>query len=145
MTTIKKISKFELMDLVHIAYDGDTDLFEKYHIGKVNLQLAVLKTMVLIEDAAKKKKLSYYKIIHNKTPIGYFVTYDNCLYSFGVSIKYRCKDVLVKWWTQVKSVLGKTFEAMLYENNTRAISFLERQGMKIINKDANKVVTLLNI
>jgi len=145
MITIKKISKSELPKLVGISYERDEELFEKYHIGKMNFPQAVLSTLDLIDDASKQLNLSYYKVIYQKQPIGYFVTFGNYLYSFGIAIKYRKKDILVGWFLAVKKVLGKQFRALLYENNTRAISHLEKQGMKIIDIDnETKIVTLQN-
>lgn len=145
MITIKKISKSELPKLVGIAYERDQELFEKYHVGKMNFPQAVLTTLDMIDDASKQFKLNYYKVIYQKQPIGYFVTFGNYLYSFGVSMQYRKKDILIGWFLSVKKVLGKQFRALLYENNTRAISHLEKQGMKIIDVDEEtKIVTLQN-
>lgn len=145
MITIKKISKSELPKLVAISYEKDEELFDKYHIGKMNFPQAVLSTLDLIDDASKELKLSYYKVVYQKQPIGYFVTFDGYLYSFGISMRFRKKDILVGWFVAVKKVLGLNFRAMLYENNTRAISHLEKQGMKVIDIDQEtKIVTLQN-
>lgn len=145
MITIKKISKSELPKLVAISYERDEDLFEKYHIGKMNFPQAVLSTLDLIDEASQQFKLSYYKVIYQKQPIGYFVTFGDYLYSFGISMKFRKKDILVGWFLGVRKVLGKQFKALLYENNTRAISHLEKQGMKIVDIDnETKIVTLQN-
>jgi len=145
MITIKKISKSELPKLVAISYEKDEELFDKYHIGKMNFPQAVLSTLDLIDDASQQLKLSYYKVVYQKQPIGYFVTFDGYLYSFGISMKFRKKDILVGWFVAVKKVLGLNFRAMLYENNTRAISHLEKQGMKVIDIDQEtKIVTLQN-
>jgi len=145
MITIKKISKSELPKLVAISYERDEELFEKYHIGKMNFPQSVLSTLDLIDEASQQFKLSYYKVIYQKQPIGYFVTFGDYLYSFGISMKFRKKDILVGWFLGVKKVLGKQFKALLYENNTRAISHLEKQGMKIVDIDnETKIVTLQN-
>ena len=145
MITIKKISKSELPKLVAISYERDEELFDKYHIGKMNFPQAVLSTLDLIDDASQKLNLSYYKVIYQKKPIGYFVTFGNYLYSFGIAMSYRKKDILVGWFLAVKKVLGKQFKAVLYQNNTRAISHLEKQGMKIVDIDEEtKIVTLQN-
>ena len=111
----------------------------------MNFPQAVLSTLDLIDEASKTFKLNYYKVIYQKQPIGYFVTFNNYLYSFGISMRHRKKDVLIGWFNEVKKTLGKEFLAMLYENNTRAISHLEKQGMKIVDIDnESKIVTLQN-
>jgi len=150
MITIKKISKSELPKLVAISYERDEELFEKYHsktmyVGKINFPQSVLATLDIIDDASQQFKLSYYKVIYQKQPIGYFVTFGDYLYSFGISMKFRKKDILVGWFLGVKKVLGKQFKALLYEHNTRAISHLEKQGMTIVDIDnETKIVTLQN-
>ena len=151
MITVKKISKAELPKLVEISYMGDDEMFDKYHnlvfdkVPYVNFYSAVLSTLQLIHETSKEIRCSYYKIIADKQPIGFFVTFDGYLYSFGMAMKYRKKEYLIQWFNSVKKVLGKNFRAMLYDNNTRAISHLEKQGMKIIDIDPEtKIVTLQN-
>jgi hypothetical protein len=106
---------------------------------------AVLSTLDLIDDASKKFKLSYYKLIYKKQPIGYFVIFGEYLYSFAIGMSFRKKEVLSRWFEEVKSELPPRFKAMLYENNTRAINHLQRQGMKIIDHDKEtNIITLQN-
>ncbi len=143
MITVKKISKTKLPELVALSYKDDQELFDKYHIAKLNFDGAVVSTLGLIHDASQKMILNYYKVIYKQQPIGYFVTFEGCLYSFGIAIKFRIKDVLIGWFESVKKVLGNHFRALLYENNTRAIDHLKKQGMKIFNIE-NNVVTLIN-
>jgi hypothetical protein len=60
-------------------------------------------------------------------------------------MKFRKKDILIGWFLGVRKVLGKQFKALLYENNTRAIFHLEKQGMTIVDIDnETKIVTLQN-
>lgn len=143
MIRIKKISFGHLYGLVQLAYENDKELFEKYHLSKMNLNDCVKSTMGLIEDVAQTKDLIYYKILWNNEPIGYFITYDNILYSYAVGVRFRKKNILIAWWAEIKKLLEPIFATGLYENNTRAISFLERQGM-IISERRDNIVTLLN-
>lgn len=150
MITVKKISKTEIPSLIALSYEGDTELFDKYcsanmRTDKVDFPIAVLNTLDIIDDVSKHYKLSYYKVIYQKKPIGYFVTFDGFLHSFAINKKYRNREVLVGWFEQVKKVLGKHFMCMLYDINTRAIKHLEKQGMKIVHRDDEyKTVTLQN-
>lgn len=152
MITIKKISKTEIPSLIATAYEGDTELLEKYYnlnrfnLGvKVDFPTAVLDTLDIIDEVSKAYKVSYYKVIYQKKPIGYFVTFDKFLHSFAINKKYRNREVLTGWFEEVKKVLGKHFICMLYEINTRAINHLQKQGMKIVHRDEEyKTVTLQN-
>jgi hypothetical protein len=97
-----------------------------------------------IHEASQEVKLDYYKVIYQKKPIGYFVTFDNFLYSFSINKKYRNKENLIGWFTQVKKVLGTPFQCVLYQNNTKAIDHLIKQGMvKYKDNDEDRVTTLV--
>lgn len=146
MIEIKKISLYELPPLIKISYENDLELFEKYHI-RPNMKLAecVSETFGMIKESSKLCDLTYYKILSKKQPIGFFITTYKRLYSFGIGMKFRRKAILSAWWVMVKTVLGDEFICSLYENNTRAISFLEKQGMEIAEKRAlDNSITLLN-
>lgn len=129
--------------LIRISYEGDNDLMDKYHIAKYDLDGAVKSTVQMVDDAEEVQPLKYHEVLLQKKAIGYFITFKNCLYSFGIGLKYRIKDILIEWFAEVKKELGDTFICMLYDNNTRAIHHLQKQGMKIIaiNKE-NKIITL---
>lgn len=146
MVTIKKISKAELPELIELSYEGDFDLFDKYHVVKTDFHGAVVVQLQMIHELAQEVDLSYYKVIFQKKPIGYFVTFDKFLYSFCINKKYRKKDVLMGWFQNVKKSLGKGFQTMLYKNNTRAIDHLVKQGMKIAdeNEENNTVILIYN-
>lgn len=144
IVTSKKISKTQLPKLIELSYLGDDDMLEQYHSGqKIDFFNAIIKELDYIHQASKKFDLSYYKLIYKQKPIGYFVTFDGFLYSFGIGKKNRSKEVLANWFSQVKRALGSQFISMLYSYNTRAIKHLERQGMTIIDEDIdNQTVTL---
>jgi hypothetical protein len=140
-----KISKHELKNLIEIGYSGDKELLEKYHVQKFEFSQAVNSTMGMIDQQSSMCDLKYFKIVYNKKPIGYFITGFNNLFSFAINIKYRKKDILVEWWQTVKKELGEYFDCNLFLNNTRAIKFLQKQGMKIFGiKREHNFVKLLN-
>lgn len=143
MIRVAKISFGQLPRLVELAYENDQDLFDKYHLKPMGLDDCVKSTMSLIEDVAAEKKLLYYKILWQNEPIGYFIIYDNVLYSYAIGVKYRKKNILVAWWEEIKKMMPDIFATGVYENNTRAIEFLEKQGMKVAERK-NNIVTLLN-
>lgn len=147
MITIKKISKAQLPKLVEASYLGDDELIEKYHhlspIGLPTKEMAIMATLQRIHEASQEVDLSYYKVIFEKKPIGYFVTFDNCLYSFCIAKRYRNREVLQRWFSNVKKVLGTPFQCVLYTHNTRAIKHLVKQGMEVKNIDEKNNLTTL--
>jgi len=145
MNTIKleKISIFELPLLVRISYDGDEDLLNKYHIEKFSLEDAVESTMGMIKETGDTIEMSYFKVVLGDEPIGYLAIFQNFLYSFGINIKYRTKEVILQYWELIKEVLNDGFITMLYPNNDRAINFLKKQGMSEVEDIEEGLITLI--
>lgn len=143
MITIKKISRIEVWSLVELSYQGDDDLFEKYHVAKMRFEDCVKCTIDMIEKVAREKNLVCYKIMFNKKAIGYMITFTDFLYSYAINIKFRKKNILTEWWKQVRKIMGRQFATGLYENNTRAIEFLKKQGMQFVGK-SNDILVFIN-
>lgn len=143
MLTIKKITTFELPKMVQIAYEGDEELLDKYHVEKFNLEEAVESTVFMVDLTSEQVPMRYFKVEKDDEPIGYIVTFQNNLYSFGINIKYRTKEVLIQFWEYIKDILGESFICMLYPNNSRAIEWLEKCGMEIVDGVEETAVTLL--
>jgi hypothetical protein len=143
MVHLKKISLPEVRKGIAIAYDGDQDLFDKYHVKQCDLFSAVMTTLEMIRETAAQRNLSYYKVVYKQIPIGYVVVFDDFLYSYGINKKFRKKEILIDWWDQVKKITGRKFFSMLYKNNKRAEQFLLKQGMKIHSED-EETITFYN-
>ena len=147
MVELVKISKFELPTVIKIAYEGDDDLLDKYHVDKYDIMGAVASTLHMIHKTVEWEdmEMDYFKVMYNETPIGYICTYPNNLYSFGINKEYRTKEILIDWWGKVVQQLGEGFITMLYPNNTRAINFLKKQGMKLVDDVEENCTTLIYI
>lgn len=130
MVELIKISFEELRDFVMVAYTQDDDLLNLYHVDKYNLEQAVDKTMEMIEITSKEVDMDYFGAVLNDDIIGYLCSFQNNLYSFGINKVYRNKLVLIEFWERIKEVLGNNFMTVLYPNNTRAINWAKKCGMK---------------
>lgn len=146
MIRLTKISLFELPELIHLCYKDDSDLLQKYHLAPMDLGSAIESTFGMIYTASRIKKLSNYKVLYQKQPIGYVVTYEgNFLYSYAIAPKFRKKNILIDWWHEIKKILDRDFATMVYDNNHRAVKFLEKNGMKVAARDNEKgIITLIN-
>jgi len=145
MIELNKISKFELRDLVEFSYKGDRELLDKYWGDDFSLDEAVNETMRMIDIVSQEAKMSYYAIEDDGHEIGYMCCIPNNLYSFGINIEYRTKRVKEEFWRVAKEVMGNSFICMLYPQNVRAIEFLKKMGMKVVDGVEQNCVTLLNI
>lgn len=131
MIRLIEIPKSELKEYVQLAYIGDEELLSKYHIDNFTLLEAVNSTMDMVDVSAKTLRLTFFKVIFNDSSIGYVVVSGNHLYSFAIAIEYRTKQILKEWWQRVTEILGQQFTCLLFSNNTRAIDYMKKRGMKI--------------
>lgn len=145
MIELKKISNFELKPLVEIAYRGDSDLLDKYWGEDFNLEDAINETMWMVNEVSKEADMSYYSVLLDDFEIGYVCCFPHNLYSFGININHRIKDNLIEFWGKVKEIMENSFICMLFPQNERAIEFLKKQGMKIVDGVEQNCITLLNI
>lgn len=145
MLEIFKIDKNDLRFFVKESYIGDQVGLDKFHIKKFTLDEAVDCTMDIINEQEKQIPLYNFGIFWNGLPIGYSVISKNLLYSFCINIKYRTKEIILQWWNWVKEILGNEFYVILEKNNTRAVNFLKKRGMKVVydnNEDKTIILKL---
>lgn len=135
--------KYELKKYVESAYKGDQDLFSKYHVSECSFSEAVEQTLAMIYETSLVVDMKYLGVVKDKKRIGYLCYFQNNLYSFGINIDYRTKEVLSEFWEKTKEVMGDSFICMLFPNNTRAIGWLKTCGMEIIDGVEESAVTLL--
>lgn len=145
MINLEKISSFELRKLVEIAYRGDNDLLEHFWGEDFSLEEAVNETMNMVKRVAEEVKMDYYCVVDDEEEIGYVCCFPNNLYSFGINIQFRTKNVLSEFWDRVKEVMGDSFICMLFPQNTRAIKWLEKCGMVRVDGVEENCVVMLNL
>ena len=141
MVTISRITKKKANKLIEFSFLGDTDLVEQYHAVNDNMQDSILHTIERIDICSMAYELKFYKVEVDNESAGFFVIGDNFLYSFGLNIRFRKKDILLQWWAMVCAELKPNFICMMNKKNTRGINFLKKQGMIVIS-NGNEILTL---
>lgn len=118
------------------AEDKDTHLFHEepkkeiwrmaqHTYNRISGQSGMQAFSVMIQT--DKKHLMGFTVVNTEVaPI---------LYSFGIRSEYRTRKNLMAWLGSVERLLGKLYIVPLYNKNTRAIRFFERNGFKIKQKD----------
>ena len=139
---LKPIYIDELERLIRISYENDHDLFDKYHVKKFGLEQSISCTMEMIREMGELKDMRHYTVRYRGMDIGYVSTFENYLYSYAIAIPFRKKGILIKWWSCVEQLMGTPFITGLYNNNTRAIDFLIKNGMQIVSKTEDKITFL---
>lgn len=136
---ISEVKMWKLEGYVRIAFDGDTDLWEKCHPFLDGFEDAVNDNLSNVYEMAKVKSLFCYSINYLGKPIGFFVVVEGTmLYSFGINKEYRTKEIVSTWFSMVKELLG-SFIVYLYKDNKRAIEFFKKSGMVVFLEEESNV------
>lgn len=130
MISFESIPKFQVSKYVTIAFQGDDDLINVYHVVNGDFDKCVFLTCKNISDTDVIMGFEYFGIYNNEQVIGYTVIGPALLFSFGINIKYRNKEVLMAWWQWVCAKMN-LFKCVLWKKNTRAIAFLVKNGMQV--------------
>lgn len=136
---VRITNKVDLHSSIGDAFREDDDLVHQYHVvagtGLIN---CVKDTFEKIVEAEELLNLNHYRIMSEGVNVGYVcVAFDfggmNLLYSFGLGKKHR-KDYSGKFFSAIKVLMNGSFICGLWAKNTRAIKFLERNGMRVLDR-----------
>lgn len=145
MIRIIEIELSELEKYITVAFCGDHELISKYHFVNGKLRDCVESTLRNITYTSKEYVLRYYAVFYNSLPIGFTVAsvVSRLLYSFGINIMYRTREIIPEWLAFIKSILPNGITCILHDKNTRSINFLVRNGFKIESvRDGQTVLKL---
>lgn len=143
MVTLQTIHYGYLPSLIHEAFKGDRSLINEYHRINGSLNTCVKDTFYQIDKASREgTALDFYGVFRDGEPIGFTVLGKKMLFSFGIQITHRQKEVVTTWWQLVRDKLGPEFVTWLFKKNSRAIAFLLRNDMEI-HEETEDIVTLI--
>lgn len=136
----KKITYEELESAIRIAFEGDGDIYRFY-----DKNVIVTSLDELVSDIMKKVSgypMARFKAIcYKKKVVGYFVYDEGLLISFALNVKYRTPEHLSDFFGRIKHTINGLFYCHLWSRNIRAVKFLMKQGMQIV--DTNPHITKL--
>jgi len=126
-----------LYDAIFVAFAGDNDLVERWHILGGTLEACVADTYNKIVHATSIMAMDWYEVWIDDTKVGYTVLSRsyNILYSFAINISFRGPAVQEEWFHKVGHLLRGEFFCTLWSKNERAIQFLVKHGMEIFSQD----------
>lgn len=124
-----------IKNAVDIAFDKDIDCLSYCD------QTMGVKSCSELANAVLSKLKEYpsyfplcrtYEVVMGEAVIGFaFITMSpNQLVSFGISKPYRNADILSSFFRLLADELEHRFTSLMFDNNTRAIKWLERCGME---------------
>jgi len=140
---IRRVDISELPELVAIGLKEDADLINKYHFQDQTMEELILNNIKNIEELAKTKEVKCYGIyLEDINPIGFTVTSEKLLYSFGINIYCREAAIKAEWFKWLRKHFDNNFVVCLYKENARAINYFLNNGLDEFS-DEGKVIYLL--
>lgn len=132
---ISKIITYDQLEkAIKISFEGDKEVLSIYDPNVVvnsadDIAVDILRKVkdhgeVQIKGVYDKNKL-----------IGYFIRRGGMLISFGISMEYRLRQFKRGLFDIIKKDFRGMFICFLWSKNVRAIRYLEKNGMKVMQTD----------
>lgn len=130
---ISKIIKYnDLGKAISIVFKEDNNLLEFYDPNVIVGSIEDIVKDVLLKIKTYDNPIIKGVFEKNKL-IGYYIYINNMLISFGLEKTYRVRKYLKKFFLLLRGDLGKGFICHLWNKNIRAIKWLLKNNMKIID------------
>lgn len=132
--TVKYIDYTELEKAILIAFSGDKKIIELYDPNVI---------VENVEDIAKDilRKVKDFKeveckgVFDKQRMVGFFIRKGGMLISFGLCLEYRVRRFKRDMFALIKEDFKGMFVCFLWSKNVRAIRYLEKNGMKVMQTD----------
>lgn len=134
---VKTKDKQLFQEAMRIAFFDDAEL-KKYHIKPSdNYEDMVQDSYFNIGIAKGELGADLYVIYYKEILIGFscIVPKLSMLYSFGININHRNKNVLRDWINGMQNIIysfSGNINVLLYSKNKRAIDFFKKNGYGVI-------------
>ena len=146
MITFESITYRDLWEFVELGFRDDPALMERYQQYPTPFKQTVERNMRNIWDAIDAGfDFKFFKIIFQDVAIGFTVLDQDAdiLFSFGINRKYRNQLVTLAWFGEVRKMLTAHFTCVLWNQNKRAIRFLNRNGMTVLRSNEETTTLVL--
>lgn len=146
MITFESITYRDLWEYVEIGFRDDPALMERYQQYKTPFKVTVERNLRNIWDATDAGfSFKYYKVMMAGVAIGFTVLDQDTdmLFSFGINRKCRNQMITTAWFAEVRKLLTAHFTCVLWNENQRAIRFLNRNGMTVFRKNEETTTLVL--
>ena len=129
----KEITYKELEKALVVVFGTDYDI-----LSLCDPNVAVTNTSELAADVLRKIKeyddVKLMGIYEKNELVGYYTYQRGMLISFGISPKMRVRRYTKEFFRLIRHSFKAMFVCSLWNRNTRAIAWLSKMGMKIMNR-----------
>ena len=127
----------ELYNAIKIAFNEDEAIVDLYD-PNVKVSSVDDVSLSVFNKVSEIKHLCDYKAVYEKNVlIGYYIYSDMLLISFCLQKKYRTRCYLRGFFKLIKKDLGNKFLCRLWSKNKRAIKWLIKNKMEILEDKDN--------
>lgn len=138
----REITYDQLKEAIKIAFQGDIDIFKYYDPA-----IKVESVDQIVDDVSKKisdyEKFKMFGVYEKNNLVGYFVSRGGLLVSFALSMPYRNRKYKRVFFSLIKDHFKGLFMCFLWTNNQRAVGFLKKCGMRVL--ESNHLITQLGL
>lgn len=138
----RRITYSQLEKAIRIAFEEDKQIVELYD---PNVEVETIDDVIksISEKIFEIKELCICKGVYEKgSLIGYYVYTDMLLISFSLASQYRTRGYLREFFGMIRKDLGKKFVCRLWNKNVRAIKWLIKNDLEVI-EDKDNIVQLV--
>jgi hypothetical protein len=140
--TSRYITYNELYNAIKIAFEEDHKVLELYDPNVIVNSIEDV-SLNIFNKVSQIKHLCNYKGVYEKNVlIGYYIYSDMLLISFCLRTEYRTRNYLKAFFKLIKKDLGNKFLCRLWSRNIRAIKWLIKNKMEIV-EDTNNITELV--
>lgn len=130
----KTITYKEFEQAVKVSFSDDPKIFDLYDPNVKVSSVSEISDNII--SKIKDHSSVEIKGLYDKSKlVGYYVRGNGILISFGLCVEYRTRKFKRKLFDLIKSDFKGMFVCFLWSVNIRAIRFLEKCGMKVIQMD----------
>lgn len=137
---ISKINRKVLQEAIAISFYQDKVAFDMYD---PNVKVETLNDIVenILFKIGTYPDAIFMGIYDKNKLIGYFVYKEKQLISFALAKEYRTRSYLREFFKVIKTTIKGNFMCLLWAKNIRAIKYLMKNKMEIINQN-DKIIQL---
>ena len=136
----KEIPYTKLKDAIRVSFAEDKSIYDFFDPNVEVKNLEEIVTNILYKITTYNNA-TYFGIYDKEKLIGYFVYREKQLISFALTSEYRQRKYLREFFKLIREEIRGHFMTLLWNKNVRAIKYLQKQGMEIIN--INQQITQL--
>lgn len=124
----QRVSYEKLKAAIRVAFQEDKDIF-KYFDPNVKVETIDDVINNIHQKISEYESPEMYSVLEKGKLVGFIVSKENRLISFGLSVEYRFSKHLKSFFNTIKEIAGSKFYCLLWSRNIRAAKWLMKNGM----------------